>query len=43
MPFLPVCPAVKRAMDIAYDALEIAGYEIVDFELTEEDYNRGTD
>ena len=38
MSFLPVSPSVKRAMDIAKKGLEDAGYEIVDFELTQDDY-----
>jgi len=43
MEFLPVSPAVRRAMDIAKKGLEDAGYEIVDFKLTHDDYQRGTD
>lgn len=38
MDFLPVSPAVKRAMDIAKKGLEDAGYEVVDFEMSQDDY-----
>lgn len=43
MEYFPVSPAVRRAMDISKQALEDAGYEVVDFHLTEEDHKRAND
>jgi len=37
-PFLPVSDSVKRAMDITRKALEDDGYQVVDFEITKEQY-----
>mgnify|MGYP006105374227 CR=1 FL=1 len=37
-PFLPVSDSVKRAMEITRKALEDDGYQVVDFEITQEQY-----
>lgn len=43
MPHLPVCPATKRAMLMTKKALEEAGYEVVEVNINEIDYERGRD
>jgi len=43
MAHLPVCPATKRAMNMAKQALIDEGYEVVDFDLTEMDYEIARD
>jgi Asp-tRNA(Asn)/Glu-tRNA(Gln) amidotransferase A subunit family amidase len=39
--FLPVSDSVKRAMRMTREALESQGYEIVEFDLTEEEIKMG--
>jgi len=43
MAHLPVCPATKRAMNMTKKALIDEGYEVVDFDLTEMDYEIARD
>ena len=40
VPFLPVSPAVKRAIQISRKALEQAGYEVVDYPITQDDLDK---
>ena len=40
-PYLPVSKSVKRAMGIAKDALVKLGYQVVDFDVTPEDFAKG--
>ena len=37
-PFLPVSDSVKRAMDMTRKSLEDEGYQVVDFDITPEEY-----
>jgi Asp-tRNA(Asn)/Glu-tRNA(Gln) amidotransferase A subunit family amidase len=38
-PFLPVSESVKRAIDMTRKALEEDGYEVVEFDITPEEYS----
>jgi len=40
-PFMPISTASKRAIDITRKGLIAAGYEVVDFNITPEEYKKG--
>ena len=40
-PFLPVSASVKKSIDIARKALQDQGYEVVDVEITPEEFAEG--
>ena len=43
MEFLPVNPAIKRAVEMSRKALQDAGYEVVDFKISQEEFDEGKD